>query len=53
MHVNNNAEENENEEEKDDKDDGDDCADLDGHRRGVSVTAGGKKTRFNTVPSRS
>lgn len=55
MHVNN-AEEDENEEKKDDKDDDDDCADLDGHGRGVSVTAGGlqkKKKRFNTVPSRS
>lgn len=47
MHVNN-AEEDENEEEKDDKDD--DCADFNGHGRGVSVTAGGKKRRFNTVP---
>jgi len=36
-------------EEKCDEDDGDDCADFDGHGRGVSVTAGGKKrvlTRF-------
>jgi len=42
MHVNN-AEEDENEEKKDDDDD---CADLDGHGRGVSVTAGGKKKAF-------
>jgi len=35
--------------EEGDEDDDDDCADLDGHGRGVSVTAGGKKrvlTRF-------
>ncbi|KYN15541.1 hypothetical protein ALC57_12242 [Trachymyrmex cornetzi] len=37
------------EREEGDEDDDDDCADLDGHGRGVSVTAGGKKrvlTRF-------
>lgn len=57
VHVDNEAEEDANEGEKeegeekevDDEDDDDDCADLDGHGRGVSVTAGGKKrvlTRF-------
>ncbi|KYQ50164.1 hypothetical protein ALC60_10733 [Trachymyrmex zeteki] len=41
--------EKEEEKEEGDEDDDDDCADLDGHGRGVSVTAGGKKrvlTRF-------
>ncbi|EGI70621.1 hypothetical protein G5I_00668 [Acromyrmex echinatior] len=49
-HVNNEAEEDENGEgerrggrEEGDEDDDDDCADLNGHGRGVSVTAGGKK----------
>lgn len=58
MHVDNEVEEDENEaegrreegkKEEDDEDDDDDSADLDGHGRGVSVTAGGKKrvlTRF-------
>jgi len=35
--------EEEEEEKVENEDDGDDCADLDGHGRGVSVTAGGKK----------